>query len=93
MAKARSADILPFSLPPLGVNREQAAELIGVSASTFDKLVAAGRMPRPREVSLGRLVYDVAELAAAFRRIPHQAGPGDAGDRDMASIQGNPWDE
>jgi len=92
MVKARSLDALPVSLPPLGINREQAAELIGVSASTFDKLVVAGRMPRPREVSVGRLVYDVAEIAAAFRRIPHQGTP-DGDNDDVTTSQGNPWDE
>lgn len=89
--RARHNDILPPSLPPFGVNREQAAELIGVSASTFDKLVSAGRMPRPREVSSGRLVYDVAEIAEAFRKIPHQRRLDD-NDVDTLGASDNPWD-
>lgn len=89
---SRRTDVLPLSLPPFGVSREQAAELIGVSPSTFDRMVAAGRMPRPRIPSEGRVVFDVAELADAFRRLPHQPGPGDDIDVDVAAASGNPWD-
>ncbi|MDR6757803.1 putative DNA-binding transcriptional regulator AlpA [Mycoplana sp. BE70] len=90
MKMARNV-VLPASLPPLGINREQAAELIGVSPSTFDKLVAARKMPRPRIASAGRLIYDVSELAAAFRQLPHQPDPNDPIDGDSAN--GNPWDD
>lgn len=82
---------LPVSLPPLGINREQAAELIGVSTSTFDKLVEARKMPRPRIASAGRLVYDVSEIAEAFRQLPHQPDPRAPVDDD--SLSGNPWDD
>jgi predicted DNA-binding transcriptional regulator AlpA len=64
------SDILPISLPPLGINREQAAALIGIGVSLFDKAVEAGTMPAPRMIG-GRLIYDVQELIEAFRRLPH----------------------
>lgn len=90
--KPQRAEILPLSLPPLGINREQAAFLVGISVSLFDKAVLAGTMPRPRRIG-GRLVYDVAELAEAFRRLPHQEreGMGD-GPLDGEADGVNPWD-
>ncbi len=72
----RAAAILPESLPPLGVNREQAAALIGISATLFDRLVADGKMPDGRMI-YGRVVWDVAEVAEAFRSLPHRSEPVD----------------
>lgn len=89
----RRTEVLPLSLPPFGVSREQAAELVGVSPSTFDKMVTAGRMPRPRVPSDGRVVFDVSELADAFRKLPHQPVPGAEEDIDVAAAGGNPWDD
>ncbi|MBI1621471.1 helix-turn-helix transcriptional regulator [Aquamicrobium zhengzhouense] len=82
----RKAEILPQSLAPVGINREQAAELIGVSATLFDRLVADGKMPDARML-YGRLVWDVAEVVAAFRALPHRSVSVDA-----RSTEGNPWD-
>lgn len=89
----RRSDVLPLSLPPFGVSREQAAELVGVSPSTFDKMVAAGRMPRPRVPSEGRVVYDVAEVAEAFRRLPHQGGAAENNAVDETPKRGFTWDD
>lgn len=90
--RAQRADILPLSLPPLGIGREQAAALIGISASMFDKCVEAGSMPSPRTLG-GRLLWDVSELTAAFRRLPHRGGMAnyDAA-LDEGRSAGNPWD-
>jgi predicted DNA-binding transcriptional regulator AlpA len=76
----------------VGLNREQAAAFVGVSPSLLDKLVAAGRMPRPRVISTGRLVYDVAELEQSFRALPHQVGDAEDEDIDDWSKSGNAWD-
>lgn len=94
--KTQRAEILPLSLPPLGINREQAASLVGISVSLFDKAVLAGTMPRPRRIG-GRLIYDVAELAEAFRRLPHQEREGLGEGFSDGSLDGeadgvNPWD-
>ena len=85
-AKVRRNEILPASLPPFGVGREKAAALIEISVSLFDRLVEAGKMPQPRQAE-GRLVWDVAELAEAFRALPHRAGNGIA----VLSAVDIPW--
>lgn len=85
----RGAAILPFSLPPFGVNREQAATLIGVRVSLFDQLVYAGEMPEPRVIG-GRLVWDVEEVAQAFRALPHRSVVIEPVDGKQEG--GNPWD-
>lgn len=85
-ATVRQTEVLPPSLPPVGVSREQAAALIGVSATLFDRLVSDGLMPDSRVV-YGRRVWDVAEVVEAFRALPHRT------DRiDGTGGGGNPWD-
>lgn len=93
---ARTTELLPMSLPPLGINREQAAAMVGVSATTFDQMVADGRMPQPRMPSRERFVWDVEELVAAFRSLPHRNAP-DGQRAQEAPLDGrpsndNPWD-
>jgi hypothetical protein len=83
----RAFAILPESLPPVGVNREQAAALVGISATLFDRLVHDGLMPDARMV-YGRRVWDVAEIVEAFRALPHRSVPVDG---DLS--EGNPWDD
>lgn len=65
---------LPASLPPIGINRLQASEFIGVSPSHFDAMVATGAMP-PARRSGSRAIWDVAELAIAFRCLPRGQAP------------------
>lgn len=78
-------------LPPvLGLNREQAAAFVGISPSHFDKAVVAGTMPQPRMIG-ARSIWDVDELAASFKAIPHKSGPTSETDEDQPS-QGNAWD-
>lgn len=62
MAKS---DILPNSLPPRGLNREQAAAYVGVSPSLFDEMVRDGRMPKPARVN-SRTIWDRLKLDEAF---------------------------
>lgn len=66
---------LPPSLPPRGLSRERAAELVGVSASTFDKMVADGVMPPPKIVYRRRL-WDRIRLEEAFAALPEEAETG-----------------
>ena len=56
---------LPLSLPPRGLSRVQAAEFIGVSPSTFDKMVADGEMPAPKRIR-GRVIWDRKQVDCAF---------------------------
>lgn len=76
-AKRRRADVLPASLPPRGISRVEAAAYIGVSPSTFDKLIASGVMPAAKRL-LGRTIWDRNQLDVCF----------DALDDSGA----NPWD-
>lgn len=71
MTKPRNVNILPLSLPPRGLRREQAAEYIGVSVSLFDKLVAEGRMPPPKMIG-ARKVWDRVALDQAFFELPEE---------------------
>ena len=63
----------------LFVNRVEAARYIGVCPTTFDKLVAKNKMPKPKRIGTRR-IWDVRRLDLAFDAI--------AGDDDAA----NPWD-
>jgi predicted DNA-binding transcriptional regulator AlpA len=78
--KRRPEDILPQSLAPRGLSREQAAAYVGVSPSLFDTLVKDGRMPAPKRIN-ARTVWDRLQLDAAFVALPSNDQPI------------NPWDE
>lgn len=58
-------DILPNSLPPRGVSREQAAAYLNVSPSLFDEMVRDGRMPKPVRIN-SRVIWDRLKLDEAF---------------------------
>jgi predicted DNA-binding transcriptional regulator AlpA len=66
--------------PIRGLDRDQAATYIGVSASKFDELIKDGRMPPPKRID-GRVVWDIRQIDKYFDRLPG----GDRNDR-------NPWD-
>jgi len=67
--KPRRQDILPRSLPPLGLRREVAAAYIDVSPTKFDQMVADGRMPKPKLIDTRR-VWSRIEVEQAFARLP-----------------------
>jgi predicted DNA-binding transcriptional regulator AlpA len=71
MDARRPTSITPslISLFRRGLSREQASNYIGVSATTFDKLVKEGRMPKAKHVTDGRIVWDLWELDAAFDKL------------------------
>jgi hypothetical protein len=62
---------LPASLPPRGLSRVQAAEYVGVSASTFDKRVTDGDMPAPKR-SGERVIWDLD--SGVLHSPPHDRG-------------------
>jgi predicted DNA-binding transcriptional regulator AlpA len=64
MAK-QPTNVLPQSLAPRGLSREQAAAYVGVSPSLFDMLVKDGRMPGPKRIN-SRAVWDRLRLDTAF---------------------------
>lgn len=67
------AAVLPLSLPPRGLSREEAAAYVGIGATKFDALVADGRMPPPKRID-GRRVWDRVALDRAFAALPDEAG-------------------
>ena len=71
---------LPLS--PRGLSRTVAAAYIGVSATTFDKLVADGSMPPPIAIR-SRKVWDRLKLDAAFEDLVTAS----------ARTEYNEWDE
>ncbi len=52
------------------LTRHAAAALIGVSASTLGRLVGAGLIPPPRQVSPGRVAHLESELVEYLRNRP-----------------------
>jgi excisionase family DNA binding protein len=69
-AKAIIASRLPIRR---GLDENEAAIYLSLSPSFFRKLVADGRMPRPR-VADGRRIYDIEELDMAFKALPREGG-------------------
>jgi hypothetical protein len=55
----------------LGLPEIEAAASIGISQTKFREMVASGIMPEPR-IAGGKLVFDVDELRAAFKALPHR---------------------
>jgi excisionase family DNA binding protein len=60
-----------ISYPPRGMSKEEAARYVGVSPTTFDRMIVDREMPKPRQMR-GRTVWDRAELDMAFSAMPHQ---------------------
>ena len=67
---------------PRGLSRDEAARLVGVSTSTFDRLVADGRMPQPGRI-FARKVWCSRAVNLAFDALLDAAKGGGESD---------PWD-
>lgn len=76
------------TIEPRGLSRSQAAALIGVGVTLFDRLVEDGRMPRARAV-YGRRVWDRREVDAAFDELPYAGEAVDVGTGTGANV----WDD
>ena len=63
-------DVMPILPMVFGLGEVEAAAAIGISASKFRALVNDKRMPSPRRLD-GRNIWDVDELRAAFKALPH----------------------
>jgi predicted DNA-binding transcriptional regulator AlpA len=79
-ALARSRDFLPAGLAPRGLSRTQAATYVGVSPSTFDRMVRDKLMPAPVRV-YNRTIWDRQRLDAAFGALSGGLPAGDQWDR------------
>jgi excisionase family DNA binding protein len=62
-----------LSYPPRGLSREEAARYVGVGATTFDRLIEEGRMPKPLRVGK-RVIWDRLKVEAAFAELDEDAG-------------------
>lgn len=82
--RAHRVEVLPVSLPPRGLNREQAAAYIGVSTSLFDEMTSDGRMPRPKRAN-ARCIWDRFALDKAFSSLPGGEGETDNDDEDWST--------
>jgi hypothetical protein len=68
----RSRREIATSLPIVfGLPEPEAAAAVGVSQTKFRDLVDDKLMPQPRVLG-GKLVYDIDELRAAFKAMPHR---------------------
>jgi len=85
---ARHPTQLPVSCPPRGLNREQAAEYVGVKLTKFLEMVEEGLMPRPKHIGT-RTVWDRVALDAAFDALPDS---GEASESSAPQVTANPWD-
>lgn len=65
-------------IEPRGLSRFDAAAYVGISATTFEKLVGDGRMPPPKRINR-RMVWDRRSLDEAFEALPETS-------------ELNPWD-
>jgi excisionase family DNA binding protein len=77
MTRAERVAALPASLAPRGLNRVEASAYVGVSPTTFDRMVADGRMPRPKRVG-ERRVWDRTALDQSFAALPTENDDGEA---------------
>jgi predicted DNA-binding transcriptional regulator AlpA len=67
----------PATCAPRLLRRLNAAEYLALGPTLFDEMVADGRLPKPRQVSAGRVAWDVRELDAAVDDMPKVGeGPG-----------------
>jgi len=55
----------------------QSAEYIGVSPTTFDRMIKDGKMPEPIRI-YGRTVWDLRKLNAAFAALDRSETADDA---------------
>jgi hypothetical protein len=74
-----------------GLDESEAAVYLSFSPTFFRKLVAEGRMPRPR-LADARRVWDVEELDLAFKALPREGGDSEPLFGENAGAA-NPWDD
>jgi predicted DNA-binding transcriptional regulator AlpA len=61
---------LPPTLAPRLINRDAAAAYVDLSPNSFDEMVKAGRMPRPKQLTGRRQAWDVRALDIAVDNLP-----------------------
>lgn len=77
MTRRTRHTVLPPNLPPLGLDRDEAAAFIGISTTKFDAMVADRRMPSAKRID-GRRVWSRTAIEKAFAALPNDRDePGD----------------
>ena len=66
---AKTAPLIVQTRPAI-LRRESAAAFMGISTALLDRLVAQGRLPKPRKISDGATGWLTAELEAAAHALP-----------------------
>tara|TARA_R110000822_G_scaffold43421_1_gene117224 strand:- start:1726 stop:1959 length:234 start_codon:yes stop_codon:yes gene_type:complete len=59
-----------MTLQPIALDKETAAEFVALSVSSLERLVREGSFPKPRQVSLRRVVFLVKELESWMENCP-----------------------
>ena len=67
---------LPPTLAPRGLSREQSAAYLGISPSSFERLVDKGLLPKPKPLG-SRRVWDRLQLDEAFSALPNVSSDAD----------------
>ena len=78
-SRATRQALLPASLAPRGLSRDEAAAYIGVGVTKFDAMVADSRMPKPKMID-GRRIWDRHRLDSCFAALPDVDGHDDSSD-------------
>lgn len=85
----RAPSVLLVHTPPALLEREDAAAFMALSVAQFEREVAAGRLPKPRQVSKRRTAWLYTELVAAAQALPiSQLAPGPGRRVDQGEPQG-----
>ncbi|WP_277023613.1 helix-turn-helix transcriptional regulator [Paracoccus hibiscisoli] len=64
-----------------GLSRVEAAGYIGVSPTTFDRMILAGEMPSPKRIGT-RKIWDLRALDLAFDALPGEDAAPETNDWD-----------
>jgi predicted DNA-binding transcriptional regulator AlpA len=62
-----------------GLSRDEAAYVVGVGTTLFDKMVQDGRIPKPARIN-GRVLWDKVQLDRALDRIFDSGDDAEIGD-------------
>ena len=58
-------------VPRRGLSRDEAAMYVGIGATTFDRMVTEGAMPKPLQIA-GRKLWDIRSLDLYFDQLSNQ---------------------
>ncbi|MBE1208172.1 hypothetical protein [Aminobacter carboxidus] len=86
---ARRTILMPPTLVPRGLSREEAAAYLGIGTTLFDDLVKLGQMPDAKKLK-GAVRWDRLQLDCAFEKLPSNGEGAQQGD-DEQKPEDDPW--